>query len=106
MAWTDPFVSAFERVGWWLGEHVPQPIQHVFERFVFRAQQLGRAVQHVVVTALLFVLYVFGVGATRLLVALAARRYLRMYTTGPVQDSYWLEAEGYELDPERLHGQI
>jgi hypothetical protein len=106
MAWYDPVVGAWERLGWWLGEHVPQPIQRALERVLSRARQLGRAAQTVVVTVLLFVLYVLGVGLTRLLVAVFARRYLDMYTTGPAQDSYWIDAPDYELDPERLHGQI
>ncbi len=106
MAWHDPVVSAWERAGWWLEERLPQPVLRAWERLVFRARQLGRGVQTAVVTVLLFVLYGVGIGLTRLLVAVAARRHLQQYAMGPSKESYWLDAEGYELDERRLHGQI
>jgi cytochrome c biogenesis protein CcdA len=54
------------------------------------------AVQKALVTAALFLLYVFGFGLTLLAVKLFSRRLL----SGPAEDapSFWLEAEGYEPD--------
>ncbi len=98
--------EAWERLGWWLSEHLPQPLVRAAQRLWEWATWLGRGVQRVVVTVLLFVLYVFGIGATRLLTAVAARSYLNLYTLGPEQDSYWVDAEGYELDERRIHGQF
>ncbi len=98
--------AAWERLGWWLGETLPEPVIRGLERARDGARWLGRGVQRVVVTVLLFLLYVLGIGATRLLVSVAARPFLKLYAMGPPRDSYWVEAEGYELDERRLHGQF
>ncbi len=98
--------EAWERLGWWLSENLPQPVVRAFERVRDGARWFGRGVQRVVVTVLLFLLYVLGIGMTRALTAVAARPYLKLYTLGPEQDSYWIDAEGYELDERRLHGQF
>lgn len=57
---------------------------------------LVMAVQRALVTAALFLLYIFGFGLTLLAVKLFSRRLL----SGPAEDapSFWMDAEGYEPD--------
>ena len=55
-----------------------------------------RKVQKGVMLFLLFFLYFFGVGTTRIFVSLFNRRLLaRGYGSA---DTFWVEAEGYEPD--------
>ena len=63
--------------------------------------QLGRGTQGVVVTVLLTLLYVFGLGMTWALAKVFFRSHLRTLG-GPVQESYWQDAEGYTSDPDQL----
>ena len=102
MDFLEPVVDAGRRAWWWLGDRIPEPIAEAFERFKLRSQELGRRVQQVVVTALLFALYFLGFGLTRALVTIFGRRYLRLYHAPLEGDSYWRDAEGYDADPERL----
>ena len=76
------------------------------ERFRFASIRLGQRVQQVVVTALLFFVYLIGVGLTKLSAAVFARGYLKLYSTDLGQESLWLEADGYDLDPDKLLKQI
>ena len=57
--------------------------------------------QGVVVTVLLCLLYVFGLGLTRLFASMFFRSHLEMLD-GPSRDSYWRDAEGYTFDPDQL----
>ena len=106
MGLVDRLDDARERAGWWLSERLPQPVVQAAQTSWYRARWLGRGVQRVVVTVLLVVLYVLGIGATRLLVTVAARRFLGLYAMGPEQDSYWVNARSHELDERYLHGQF
>ena len=56
-----------------------------------------RAVQKVVLTVSLFVVYFLGVGLTRLLAMAFDRRLVRGTPVG--RDTYWLDARGYDPDP-------
>jgi len=76
------------------------------ERFRLASQRLGQRVQQVVVTTLLFFVYLVGVGATRLAAVVFARRFLKLYTADSTLESYWIEAEGYNPDPDNLLKQI
>jgi hypothetical protein len=61
-----------------------------------------RVVQRVVMAVSLFFVYFLGIGASRLLAMVFQPRLTRW--DPPDQDSYWIEAEGYDPDPERsLH---
>jgi len=80
---------------------LPPAVLLAFERFKWRSRQLGRGVQGVVVTVLLLLLYVFGLGLTRLLASMFFRSHLEMMD-GPALDSYWLDVEGYTSDPDQL----
>ena len=77
-----------------------------FERIRLRSEQLGRRVQGVVVRVLLTLLYVFGIGATWLLAHVFARHILKMYQADPQAPSTWLEAVGYDPDPQSLTRQF
>jgi hypothetical protein len=75
------------------------------ERFVFRSHQLGRGVQRVVVVVMLTLVYVFGMGATRLLAGLFYKQGLCLFA--PVSGtSSWIDAEGYEPEPVKLFRQF
>lgn len=80
---------------------LPPAVLLAFERFKWRSRQLGRGVQRVVVTVLLCLLYIFGLGLTRLVASMFFRSHLKMLD-GPAQDSYWWDVEGYTSDPDQL----
>ncbi len=73
----------------------------LFERFRDRSQALGQGVQQVVVTVLLVLVYLVGLGVTRVLATVFYRKGLQRFVAGD-QPSYWVDAEGYESDPTRL----
>ncbi len=77
-----------------------------FERFKNGSIQLGLAVQSVVVRVLLVLTYVFVVGLTRLSAAIFARKYLRLHHNTPEANSFWIEAQLYEHNPEHLKRQF
>ena len=84
---------------------LPPRLQNLFERFEWRSKQLVRAVQSVVLSVLLFLVYFIGIGLTRILMSVFSRRHLKMFAT-PKKESYWLDAEGYTADSEQLLRQI
>jgi len=98
----DPVVDASKRAWWWLGDRVPQSTLDSWERFKLQSQRLGRAVQQVVVTVLLFLLYTIGFGITRVSASVFGRRHLKLYDSPLKEDSYWRDAEGYEPEMEQL----
>jgi len=55
-------------------------------------------VQKILIFICLVLLYIIGLGLTYPLVYLFSRR--RLVPAGPVDNSYWLEAEGYEASME------
>jgi len=73
-------------------------VRQYWERFRWWSQRLGRSIQTLVITVLLFLVYVFGFGATRLGAALFFRRYLKLYACDSSKDSLWVDTEGYEMD--------
>ena len=77
-----------------------------FERFKEGSIRFGLAVQSVVVRVLLFFSYIFVVGLTRLSAAVFARKYLTLHTNQPDTESFWIEAEGYDYEPEKLKRQF
>jgi hypothetical protein len=85
---------------------LPEPV----ERFFARVQDLTARViafcQPIVVAVLLFLVYVFGVGLTRLVCAVFYRRVLRVDEAVEVDGSFWRDAQGYTPDPVRLRKQI
>ncbi len=81
---------------------LPAPIQRAFDRFKDASLRLGRGVQNVVLTTLLFLLYYLGVGLTRVMATLMFRRYLKLLDPPADADSYWIDAKGYSPDPDDL----
>ena len=77
-----------------------------FERFKDGSIRFGLAVQSVVVRVLLFLAYIFVVGLTRLSAALIARKHLAIHRNDPEAESFWIEAEGYSYEPEKLTRQF
>jgi hypothetical protein len=67
-----------------------------FRRVIDRLKTFGRWVQGRVVTAGLVFLYLFGIGVTKLWVSVFHRRLLAPLT--PLENTYWLEANGHEFD--------
>ncbi len=84
---------------------LPAPIERLFERAQDLTARAIAAVQPVVVSALLFVIYVVGVGLTKLVCALFWRDALRIDQAVETDGSFWRPARGYELDRERLRKQ-
>ena len=80
---------------------LPAPIARLGDRIYQLSARVGTAVQSTVLTVLLFSLYVLGMGVTRLVAAVFARKYLALYASEPA-DSYWQAAEGYSVDRARL----
>ncbi len=76
------------------------------QRFRYRSEQLGLAVQGVVVKVLLTLLYVFGIGTTWLLAQVFARTILKLYKPDPDAPTMWLDAEDYDPDPKKLSAQF
>lgn len=72
-------------------------------RLLERARAVGRRIQAAALTALLFLLYVFGLGAARLHASLFHRRLLRPAPPSPT--SYWLPATGFGLSEEERRSQ-
>lgn len=58
-------------------------------------QRFILALQKIIITVALFLLYVFGLGATALLAAVFCPRLLRPRRS---RDTFWEEAEGYNPD--------
>lgn len=81
--------------------NLPPALVRTGERIRFYSAKLGIAVQNIVLTVLLFNVYLFGLGMTKLVAMVGFRKYLQLYNT-PAADSYWIEAKGYSTDPERL----
>ena len=77
-----------------------------FERFKNSSIRFGLAVQSVVVRVLLFLVYIFVVGLTRLFASVFARKHLKVHDNRPESDSFWIEAKGYAYDPEKLKRQF
>ncbi len=76
------------------------------ERFRAASARLGQRVQHVVVSTLLFFVYFLGLGLTRLMAAVFAKKFLTLYKTPPDSESCWTDAEGYDADPQKLLRQM
>jgi len=85
---------------------IPDAVQRAWERFRFRSRKVGAAVQTVVVTVLLFFVYVLGLGLTRLVASVFARRHLAPFGPGDARESYWLPAEGYDASETNLGKQV
>ena len=77
-----------------------------FERFKNGSIQLGLTVQSAVVRVLLVLTYIVVVGLTRLSAAIVARKYLQLHRNTPEARSFWIEAQGYEHNPEHLKRQF
>jgi hypothetical protein len=60
------------------------------------ARRLGIAVQHVIVTLLLFLVYIIGFGLTRLLMIFIGRERFRQYHLKSSDRTFWFDATGYE----------
>lgn len=79
----------------------------LFARLKKLLERLTRAliwvVQKVLLTLLLFVIYVVGVGLTLVLAALFGRRLLRGQRKD--QETFWVDAVGYEARKEDLFRQ-
>lgn len=85
---------------------LPAPLERAFARVQEVTARVIAFCQPIVVSVLLFLIYVFGVGATRLWCMVAHRRALQLGAVAAVDGSYWQKAEGYSPDLERLHKQI
>lgn len=86
--------------------NLPAPVERAFGWAQDVTARVIAAVQPVVVRVLLFVVYVIGVGLTRAVCALFYRSYLRIDDAKETDGSFWREAEGYNLDRDRLRKQI
>jgi hypothetical protein len=79
------------------------PLKRILRR-VRRAQRpIVRGTQIVLLHVSLFLLYYIGFTLARLVLSVAARRLLHHRPRRPPsEDTWWREAEGYDLDPVRL----
>lgn len=85
---------------------LPAPVERALERVQDWTARLIAFLQPIVVAVLLFVVYVLGVGLTRLGCVLFFRRVLKLDAAVESDGSFWRDAEGYEPDPVRLHKQF
>lgn len=85
---------------------MPPWLERVVERVQEGTARLVAFLQPIVVTVLLAVVYVVGVGLTRLVCEVFHRHALRVDQALETNGSFWREAEGYGPDPVRLHKQI
>lgn len=76
------------------------------ERAWAATERVTAVVQPVVVRFLLVIVYVVGVGLTRLFAAVFARRQIAVDEAVETNGSFWRDAEGYEPDPVRLRKQL
>ncbi|MBM4390936.1 MAG: hypothetical protein FJ090_07415 [Deltaproteobacteria bacterium] len=84
---------------------LPAPVERFFERAQEVTARVIAAVQPVVVSVFLFVIYVVGVGLTKLGCMLFRRDVLHLDQAVETDGSFWRPAQGYELDPQRLRKQ-
>lgn len=80
--------------------------QRALEGFKNGSFRFGRAVQRWIVTVLLLVLYIVGMGLTKLLCVLFFRDHLKMYRTDRSAQSFWKDVEPYTPDAETLRRQF
>ncbi|MAE71444.1 MAG: hypothetical protein CME06_13375 [Gemmatimonadetes bacterium] len=73
-------------------------MRRYWDRFKWWSRRLGRSIQAVVITVLLALVYVIGLGLTRLGAELFSRRYLKLYSMDRSKGSLWVDAEGYEAN--------
>ena len=76
------------------------------QRFRAASERLGQRVQHVVVSTILFFVYFLGLGLTRLIASVCARKFLTLYKVDPDSETCWIDAQGYEPDPQKLLRQM
>jgi hypothetical protein len=86
-------------------EAVPLPVREFFQRVHSRMARVGERLQSRVVWAGLVVIYLFGVGFTRLIASVFYRRHLTLYKTSD-SPSAWKVPVGYSAERERLIKQI
>jgi hypothetical protein len=90
-------ISAFE---------LPAPLQRVVDRVRRATDRVISFLQPIVVSVLLFFVYVIGIGLTRLVCAIGHRHVLKIDEAVESNGSFWRDAQGYEPDPVRLHKQL
>lgn len=78
-------------------------LRRLFERLKRIQRPLILIVQRVILQSSLFFLYYLGFGLSRAFMTVFARRTLyHRPRFRPSRETYWREAEGYDLDPNRL----
>lgn len=85
---------------------LPLALQRALARAQDGAARLGRGLQRVVLTGMLSLVYFVGIGLTRLLAPIFARRAIRLFAAPPEGETLWQEAEGYSADRARLERQF
>lgn len=80
-------------------------IRQIFQRLRRAQRPLVRAVQKGILHPSLFLLYYVGFGLFRALMTVFARRTLFHRRRRRDPDTFWREAEGYDLDEARLSRQ-
>lgn len=90
--------------------NLPAPVERAWEWASERGENLSRrvaaVVQPVVVKVLLVVVYTLGMSLTWLVARVFYRKMLAVDDAVEKGGSFWREADGYGLDPERLHRQF
>ncbi len=85
---------------------LPAPVARFVDRVQRVSERIGIALQKAVLTVLLTVIYVVGVGLTRLLAMVFARSHLTLYEGPSKAPTYWKDAQGYTPDRVGLHKQF
>ena len=85
---------------------LPLPVARFVDRVQRLSERVGMALQKSVLNVLLTLIYVVGVGLTRLFAMAFARSHLTLYEGPSAAPSYWKDAVGYTPDREGLHKQF
>ncbi|MSP56297.1 MAG: hypothetical protein EXR69_11950 [Myxococcales bacterium] len=85
---------------------LPRPVLRLVERIQMWSERVGIAIQRVVLTVMLTLIYTIGVGLTRLYARMVSRQHLGLYEGPNAAATYWKDAEGYTPDREQLHKQF
>ena len=103
----EPVTRAWERARDRVASiELPAPVQRAVDSVRRTTDRIIHFLQPIVVTVLLFFVYVVGIGLTRLVCAIAYRHVLRIDEAVETNGSFWRNAEGYGPDRDRLHKQL
>ncbi len=81
-------------------------MERFLEKIVKWSLAFGRGLQTFAVTGTLLIIYVFGLGFSKMLAAFVVPGYLRLFRMDADAKTNWQSADGYDSDVRRLERQV